>query len=162
MLVLLLCLSGERCGFLWSSNATMGTSGREPSFSFSQSKTVSKLCPRLALDTNPLKLRYLELRPYKVSGKYGFSSPLGRNAAIPCIVFGVLATISVVMRLWSRQLTHVGWHLEDYLMVAAMILTWVEAGLVVSMVTEGGVGFHALAQVPLVDIEFTLKVNMLS
>lgn len=92
--------------------------------------------------------------------KYSFSSRSGRNAAVPCIGFGVLATLSVIMRLWSRRLTHVGWHLEEYLMIAALILTWVEAGLVIAMITEGGVGFHALTQVPLDDIEFTLKVSL--
>ncbi|KAF7536864.1 hypothetical protein G7054_g4161 [Neopestalotiopsis clavispora] len=43
------------------------------------------------------------------------------NFVALAVVFAVLATISVVLRFWSRAVTKVGLGIQDYLIIPALI-----------------------------------------
>jgi hypothetical protein len=91
-------------------------------------------------------------------GWYGLSSPEGNNIVIVMFVFGVLEIITVLLRFWARTDVKAGWHLDDYLMLLAALSIWVTVACGTAMVLYGGIGFHAMVQVPMADIIITLKL----
>ncbi|PYH91302.1 hypothetical protein BO71DRAFT_401471 [Aspergillus ellipticus CBS 707.79] len=89
---------------------------------------------------------------------YGLNAKEGRDTVIVTIVVGAVAVLSVVLRVMSRKMRHLDLALEDYVIMLAMCFVVASTALVITSVTQGGVGLHVAEVVP-TDVEYTLKVN---
>ncbi|PWY89217.1 hypothetical protein BO70DRAFT_163137 [Aspergillus heteromorphus CBS 117.55] len=88
---------------------------------------------------------------------YELNAKEGRNVVIVVSVLGAVAVLSVVLRIVSRKKKHLRLALDDYLMVLALCFVLASTVLVITSVTQGGVGFHA-SDIALTDVEYTLKI----
>lgn len=82
------------------------------------------------------------------------------SSAAVCFVFAFVATIAVPLRFWARKLTKVPLGLDDYLVLATLIVHHLFTGLAAATVFHGGMGSDfALVQAQGPDtIVFLFKV----
>jgi hypothetical protein len=53
--------------------------------------------------------------------KYGLSRKQGRDVVVVNATFGLLALLSVFLRLWSRKIKQIAIYWDDYLIIASMV-----------------------------------------
>lgn len=91
---------------------------------------------------------------------YYYYPPNTSRTQGPLIVstlFGVLALVSFAARLYSLRLRNEGPRLEEWLLVGALVLTYVSLGLQWVFVTLGGTGRH-LSDVEQASATLTLQL----
>ncbi|KAK4183227.1 hypothetical protein QBC35DRAFT_394291 [Podospora australis] len=66
----------------------------------------------------------------------------GAIRAISAVI--VVTTAFVALRIWMRLYRHVGMGLDDWLIIAAMLVLWAEFADGVLSITDGGIGRHLL------------------
>lgn len=54
-------------------------------------------------------------------GNYGLKAKDGRDIVIPMLVFGVLALISMVLRIVGRRMRNISLGIDDYCMIFATV-----------------------------------------
>ncbi|MCJ1436766.1 hypothetical protein MMC27_006148 [Xylographa pallens] len=84
-------------------------------------------------------------------------SPGGLTSIVLATVFSSLATIFVALRFWVRRLKHSRPLLEDWTMLAALILEWSYAVIVFLLAYDGGLGWPTL-EVPAGALENQAKL----
>lgn len=81
------------------------------------------------------------------------------NHLLVTTVFGVVALLSCISRVFAIHLRNQGFREEEWFMAAALLLTYVSLGLQWACVLLGGTGRH-VADVEMRDVVLTLKLML--
>lgn len=88
---------------------------------------------------------------------YPADTPETLNPLIVTTVFGVVALLSCIGRLYALHLRNHKFSEEEYCIAAALVLTYVSLGIQWACVIHGGTGRH-IADVDMPDVVLTLKL----
>lgn len=88
---------------------------------------------------------------------YPADTPETLNPLIVTTVFGVVALLSCLGRLYAIHLRNHTFSEEEYFIAAALVLTYVSLGIQWACVIHGGTGRH-IADVDMPDVVLTLKL----
>ncbi|PGH16600.1 hypothetical protein AJ79_01706 [Helicocarpus griseus UAMH5409] len=80
---------------------------------------------------------------YDYTGTVVPLAPGGVTLISVSVVITVLATIWTGLRVLARRLKKIDIQPEDYMVIAALVMLYVEAGFIISMTVVGGIGRHA-------------------
>lgn len=88
---------------------------------------------------------------------YPADTPETLNPLIVTTVFGVVALLSCIGRVYALHVRNASFRVEEYCIAAALLLTYVSLGIQWACVVHGGTGRH-IGDVDLPDVVLTLKL----